>query len=184
MSRLVEYRHSSPTKDPSRPSAAVARYLTTPCHPRRRRRRLLQQTDQASIIRRVWLLQGRGGQQSVHTRRPRRRRSAAVVISGAGARSPTHPLTSRCALKGASRTLTAVVTPPARTVSPPGQGSILQTHTRGLYTRLVLVVPVRSCTGAATELSHEHRTVHRAQHPPPDDGPWMGSGAHRGSHRT
>ena len=29
VSRRVEYRHSIPTKDPLRPSAAVARYLTT-----------------------------------------------------------------------------------------------------------------------------------------------------------
>jgi len=64
---------------------------------------------------------------------------------------PQPILSSRCALRGASRTLTAVMTRPARTVSPPGQGSISQTHTRGLCNQLVLVVPVRSCTGAATE---------------------------------
>ena len=55
---------------------------------------------------------------------------------------PTHPLIAMRA-RGASRTLTAVVTPPARTVSSPGQVSISQTHNRGLCARLVLAVPVR-----------------------------------------
>ena len=53
--------------------------------------------------------------------------------------------------RGASRTLTAVVTHQARTVSPPGQVSIYQTHTRGLCARLVLEVPVEVCTAAASE---------------------------------
>ena len=53
--------------------------------------------------------------------------------------------------KGAIRTLTAVVTRPARTVTSPGQVRISQTHNRGLFAWLVLAVPVRVCTGAATE---------------------------------
>ena len=65
---------------------------------------------------------------------------------------PTHPLIAMRA-RGASRTLTAVVTPPARTVSSPGQVSISQTHTRGLCARLVLAVPVEVCTAAASERS-------------------------------
>ena len=63
---------------------------------------------------------------------------------------PTHPLTAMRA-RGASRTLTAVVTRSARTVTSPGQVSISQTHTRGLCARLVLEVPVKVCAGAATE---------------------------------
>ena len=69
----------------------------------------------------------------------------------AGARSPTHLLIAMMRARGTSRTLTAVVTHPARTVTSPGQVSISQTHTRGLHTRLVLEVPVEVCAGAATE---------------------------------
>ena len=53
--------------------------------------------------------------------------------------------------RGASRTLTAIVTRSARTVTSPGQVSIYQTHTRGLCARLVLEVPVEVCAGADTE---------------------------------
>ena len=52
---------------------------------------------------------------------------------------PTHPLIAMRA-RGASRTLTAVVTPPARSVSSPGQVSISQTHTRGLCASQCLYV--------------------------------------------
>ena len=63
---------------------------------------------------------------------------------------PTHPLIAMRA-RGASRTLTAVVTHPARTVTSSGQLSISQTHTRGMSFRLVLAVPVEACTAAASE---------------------------------
>ena len=63
---------------------------------------------------------------------------------------PTHPLTAMRA-RGASRTLTAVVARPARTVTSPGQVSIFRARTRGLCARLVLEVPVEVCAGAATE---------------------------------